>query len=147
MGPTTRVRAIVVSPWLPAGAGVGAVLCLLAPWVRSGTIDRSTVALLSSASALEIWDGRTEAIALGAWFLLPVLAASAVIAAGWERPRFSAWSVLPIGPLMVIAWLAVARSPFDARWGAWLGTASGLTATTLAGFLLIRRTKRAADTT
>ena len=133
--------------WLPANVAVLSVLCLLAPWARTGTVDRSTVGLLSSASALDVWGGRDEAMALAAWYLLPMLAAVAVLAAAWGHPRFSAWSVVPIGPLMVMAWLAVVWSPFDARWGAWLGTASGLTATTLAGFLLIRRTKRAADTT
>ncbi|MEQ8842435.1 MAG: hypothetical protein RIB98_15740 [Acidimicrobiales bacterium] len=139
-------RLIRVPIGLPATLGVLAVLCLLAPWVRSGSVDRSTIDLLSSASALELWDGRDEAIALGAWFLLPVLAAAAALAAAWGHRRFSAWCVVPIGPLMAMAWLAVVWSPFDARWGAWLGTMTGTAATTLAGSLLFTRSTQAAPT-
>ena len=118
---------------------VASVLCLLAPWVRSGQVDRSTVELLSSASALDLWDGREEYLALGSWFLLPLLAAGGALGAGWQRPVFSAGCVLPIGPLMALAWLAVVWSPFEARWGAFSGTGLGLTATVLAGLLLIQR--------
>ena len=133
--------------WLPAAVGVVAVLCLLAPWARSGRVDRSTIELLSSASALARWDGNDERLALAAWFLLPVLAAAAAVGAGWGTPRFSAACVLPIGPLMAMAWLAVVRSPFDARWGALAGTVTGLTATVLAALLLIRTREPAEGTT
>lgn len=119
--------------WLPAATGVVAVLCLLAPWARSGRVDRSTIELLSSASALALWDGNDERLALAAWFLLPLLAAASAVAWGFGSVRFSAVCVLPIGPLMATAWLAVVLSPFDARWGAWLGTVLGLAATFLAG--------------
>ena len=133
--------------WLPATAAVASVSCLLAPWVRSGRVDRSTIDLLSSASALDVWDGREEMIALSAWYLLPLLAAGATIGAGWHRRRFSAACALPIGPLMALAWLAVVWSPFDARWGAPLGTALGLTASILAGLVLIRRSNSVEGTT
>lgn len=133
--------------WMPATASVAAVSCLLAPWVRSGRVDRSTIDLLSSASALDVWDGREEMLALGAWYLLPLLAAGAVIGAGWHRPGFSAACALPIGPVMALAWLAVVWSPFDARWGAPLGTALGLTASSLAGLVLKRRSSSAEGTT
>jgi hypothetical protein len=143
--PSTAWRAIPTG--LPAAAAAASVLCLLAPWVRSGRVDRSTIDLLSSASALALWDGREEYLALGSWYLLPLLAAGAIVAAGWGRPRFSAACVLPIGPLMALAWLAVVRSPFDARWGALLGTVLGLIATVLAGLLLMRTRKPAEGTT
>ncbi|MEZ5245916.1 MAG: hypothetical protein R2707_12530 [Acidimicrobiales bacterium] len=132
---------------LPALAGVASVLCLLAPWARSGRVDRSTIDLLSSASALALWDGGEEYLALASWYLLPLLAAGAIVAAAWGRSRFSARCVVPIGPLMALAWLAVVRSPFDARWGALLGTVLGLIATVLAGLLLMRTRKPAEGTT
>lgn len=126
---------------------VVSVLCLLGPWLRSGQVDRSTVELLSSASALELWTGREEWLALGAWYLLPVLAAGAVVGAGWGRRVFSAACAVPIGPLMALAWLAVVWSPFDVRWGALAGTASGLGASALAGLLLIQGSTAAEGTT
>jgi len=124
-------------------AAVASVLCLLAPWVRSGHVDRSTIDLLSSASALQLWDGRQEFIALSAWYVLPVLAAASVLLAGWRRIRFSAGFALPIGPLMVAAWAAVLWSPFALRWGAWLGMVLGLTTSFFATLLLIQGRNRA----
>lgn len=136
-----------VPVWLPAATAVVTVACLLAPWVRSGQVDRSTVDLLSSASALDLWDGREEILALAAWYLLPLLAAGAAVGAGWGRRAFSAGCVLPIGPLMALAWLAVVLSPFEARWGAAVGTILGLTASLLAGLLLISTELPAEGTT
>ena len=122
---------------MPAAAAAASVLCLLAPWVRSGQVDRSTIDLLASASALDLLDGRNEFAALAAWYSLPVLAAGAVIAAGWHRRRLTAGFSLPIGPLMLLALWAVAASPFTTRWGAWLGALLGLLASFLASWLLI----------
>jgi hypothetical protein len=126
-----------VRPWMPATAAVASVLCLVAPWVRTGRVDRSTIDLLSSASALDVLEGRNEVIALSAWYLLPLLAAGAAVSAGWQRRRLTAGFALPIGPLMILAWWAVAMSPFDTRWGSWLGATVGLTATLLAALVLM----------
>jgi len=137
------LREREIQPWLPAVAAVASVLCLLAPWVRSGRVDRSTIELLSSASALDLWTGREEVIALSAWYVLPVLAAVSVLAAGWRRNRFSAWCAMPIGPLMAAAWAAVAWSPFEVRWGGWAGMILGLMTSLFASLLLIvEREKR-----
>lgn len=138
-----RPSRLRVPVWLPASAAVASVVCLLAPWLRSGRVERSTVGLLSSASALEVWTGREEVLALAAWYSLPLLAAAAVVGAGWQRPTFSAACVLPIGPLMAMAWLAVVWSPFEARWGAAAGTLLGLMASLLGGLLLMSKTNPA----
>lgn len=128
-----------IPSWIPAVGAVASVLSLLAPWVRSGRVDRSTIDLLSSASALDVWSGGEEIVALSAWYLMPVLAAGAVIGVGWQRIRFSAWCAVPIGPLMTAAFAAVVWSPFAVRWGAWLGIALGLTTSFFASLLLIGR--------
>jgi hypothetical protein len=127
-----------VDPWMPASVAVLAAVSLLAPWARSGRVDRSTIDLLSSAGALDLLTGRAEVMALASWYLVPLLAAGGAIAAGWHRQRLTGGFVLPIGPLMGLAWLAVLRSPLDTRWGAGLGVVAGLIASTLAGLLLMR---------
>jgi hypothetical protein len=127
-----------IDPWMPASIAVFAAVSLLAPWARSGRVDRSTIELLSTAGALDLLAGWAEVVALVSWYLVPLLAAGAAVAAGWQRQRLTAGFVLPIGPLMGLAWLAVLRSPLETRWGAGLGVASGLMASTLAGLLLMR---------
>ena len=131
---------------MPAAAAVAAALCLVAPWVRSGTVDRSTIDLLSSASALDLLDGRDEIVALSAWYLVALLAAGAAISAGWQRSRLTGAFALPIGPMMILGWWAVAMSPFDTQWGAWLGAVVGVAATVLAGLLLLQSMDRRKET-
>lgn len=137
-----RAQRTGVAGWTPAVAAVGAAVFLLAPWAGSGRVDRSTLDLLTTASALDVWEGPGEILAVGTWYLVPVLGAAALVAAGWHRPGFSAACALPIGPLMALAWLAVVRSPFEARWGAVAGTVSGLAASASAGLLLLERRSR-----
>lgn len=120
-----------------AVAAGAAAVSLLAPWVRSGRVDRSTIELLESASALDVLDGRAEIGALAAWYIVPVLAAGAAVSAGWHRKRLTAAFALPMGPLMLFAWWAVASSPLDTRWGAALGGLLGACASVLATLLLI----------
>ncbi len=127
-----------IDPWMPASVAVIAAVSLLAPWARSGRVDRSTIELLSTAGALDLLVGWAEVATLVSWYLVPVLAAAAALAAGWHRKRLTGGFVLPIGPLMGLAWFAVLRSPLESRWGAGLGVAAGLIATTLAGLLLMR---------
>lgn len=123
--------------WAAAAAGTVSALTLLGPWVRSGRTDRSTLDLLRSAGALDVLDGADRVAALLAWYLVPVLAAVAVVAAAWQRPRLTAAVVVPMGPMMVMAFRAVSAAPFDVRWGAVAGIVAGLTATGLGVLLLV----------
>lgn len=123
--------------WIAVGAGLVTVAALLCPWARSGTVDRSSIELLGSASALDVLgDGERAAVVVG-WFLVVVLVAGALVAAAWGRPSLGAVLALPIGPAMAIAWWAVAASPLMVRWGAPMGTISGLTASA-AGALVLK---------
>ena len=131
-----RLRSIMVA------LSVGAVLCLLAPWMRSGSVDRSSIEVLSSASALQVLGGTREWLVLAAWVALPIAAALVLVAAAWGSVRLSSVAALPIGPSMVVALVAVQSSPFDVLWGAWLGASLGLTATVLASLILIDGMKR-----
>ena len=132
-----------VRPWMAAVAAVATALCLLTPWAGSGQVDRSTIELLGSAGALDLLEGRNEVIALAGWFAVPLLAAMAAVGAGWGRRRLTAWSALPMGPVMVMAWWAVASSPLEARWGAVLSALVGLMASSLAGLVLMSRDESA----
>lgn len=123
--------------WAAAVAGAISALTLLAPWVRSGRVDKSTVDLLRSAAALEVLGDTGRIAAVAAWYLIPVLAAVAVVAAAWQRPRLTAAAVVPMGPMMVVAFRAVSAAPFDVRWGALSGVVAGLTASGLGALLLI----------
>jgi hypothetical protein len=135
-----------VSPWWTAAATVSCALSLLAPWGRSGRVDRSSVELLASAGALEFLSPTEHLLLVGAWFLIFVGAAGAVVAAAWRSPRLVAASAAPMGPAMVLAWWAVGVSPLQTRWGATVGLVVGLTATAMAILLLIEWSRPAEGT-
>ncbi len=127
------------SPWVAVGAGLVTVGALLCPWARSGTVDRSTIELLGSASALDLFgDAERTAVIVG-WFVVVVLVAGALVAAAWGQPALGAVLALPIGPAMAVAWWAVAASPLMVRWGAPMGTVSGLTASAAGALVLMER--------
>jgi hypothetical protein len=132
-------RLPIVSPWVPVGAGLATLVALMCPWARSGRVDRSTIELLGSASALDLLDDGQKIAAVGGWFLVVVLVAASLAAVGWEQPSLGAVFALPVGPLMIAAWFAVASSPLMVRWGAPMGTVSGLTASTTAALVLLER--------
>jgi len=129
-----------------AGAGLLGALALLAPWAGSGTTDRSSIELLTSAGVLDLITGWQKSAAILAWYLVVVLAAVAVVAVAWGHTTAGAAALLPIGPAMMVSAAIVARSPLPLRWGALVGVVSGLTATAVAILILMRDSSNGKDT-
>lgn len=143
MRPVIR-RLPSLSPWVPVGGCLLTIVALLCPWARSGTVDRSSIELLGSASALDVLTDGQRIVAAGAWFTVVALGAGALVAAAWGRRTIVAVMALPVGPAMVAAWLAVQSSPLMVRWGAPMGTVTGVTAS-IAAILVLLDADQAAD--
>ena len=77
-------------PFVALGLGIVSTVCLVLPWVRVGTRDRSSIDLIGSAGALDIIEGATKAIVILLWFLLPLLVAAAMLALAAGRTRLLA---------------------------------------------------------
>ena len=122
---------------VPVTAALTAVSLLL-PWSRSGDNDRSSIELLRTAGVLDVVSTSTRWLLVSAWFLVIVLAAGSILAAGWHRLHLAAIAAVPLAPAVVVAVVVVLRSPLPVRWGAIVGCAAGLTATARSSVILIR---------
>lgn len=71
---------------MAAGAGIAVVGSLL-PWVRSGRARRNSYDVFALADRLGFAQGGAVAEGLRWWPLVPLLAATAVIAVWWGWPR------------------------------------------------------------
>lgn len=122
--------------WAPVVMGLVSAAALLGPWLRSGTVDRSSVDLIGSATALDVLSGTTRVVVVGAWLTVVVLVAVALVTAAWDRPRVALAVLLPVGPLLVAAWILLAGSPLEVRWGAVMAGISGAVTSILAAGML-----------
>jgi hypothetical protein len=136
------MRGRAIPGWAPAAVALVSVASLFAPWLRSGQRQRSSIELLDSASALRVLEGSREWLAVSAWVAIPVLTGFALVALAWGRERMSARLLLPVGPLLGLAFLTVTTSPFSVLWGAFLGVSAGLATTSLASLILIAELPR-----
>ena len=118
-----------------AALGVAAACGLLLPWVTTGGRSRSTVELMSSASALDLLDGWTRILVVGGWMLVVVGAALGLLGVAWERPGVARIGLLAVGPALVGAALLIAWSPLSIAWGAWVASGMGATASIGSGLL------------
>lgn len=136
------MRGRAISGWAPVAVALVSVASLFAPWLRSGQRQRSSIELLDSASALRVLEGSREWLAMSAWVAIPVLTGLALVAIAWGRAQVSAWLLLPVGPVLTLAFLTVMTSPFALLWGAFLGVVAGLTTTLLASLILMAALSR-----
>ena len=118
-----------------AALGVAAALGLLLPWATTGGRSRSTVDLVSSASALDLLDGWVRILVVGGWMLVVVGAAAGLLGVAWERPGIARAGLLVVGPALVGAAVLVAWSPLSIAWGAWVSSGMGATASIGSGLL------------
>jgi len=126
--------------WVAVGvvASTLAAAALLSPWVALGSRRFSSLDLISSASALELVEGRRKLMVLAAWMIVPVFTAASYVLAALGRWRLWACALLPIGPTYALGLVATAsRSPLRTQWGLHLGTAAGATATLVGVVLLV----------
>lgn len=110
--------------WAAAALASGflAAVTLVLPWVNISGRSRSTIDLISSASALDVLDGSWKALVISGWLLFPVVVAVAIIVAASGRLKTAAWLMLPMEMLlavMVVA-LRLLLGEGTIAWGAWL---------------------------
>lgn len=114
-------------------SGCVAAGSLILPWFQVSGRPRSTIDVISSATALDVLDGLKKWAVLGIWVTIPLAVAAGL--AGWalHRVRASAWSIAVSGIAMTIACIFAAWSVRDPiAWGWWVSVGSGLTATVAA---------------
>jgi len=74
---------------LVLGGAVAVVGASFLPWVRSGSASRSSYEVVEAADRLGVTGG-AGALAVRAWFLLPLVVAGACLAASLGRERLAA---------------------------------------------------------
>ena len=113
----TRSRLVAWLPRAALGLAVGLLFGSFLPWLRSGTRDRNSYAVVDAADALGVldnWGGSTSA---RIWYCLPLLVAFVAAAFVAGRHRLLALSSFVAGALGVVGGLATYRSPLAPRYG------------------------------
>lgn len=111
-----------------AVAAVLAIVGLLLPWAGSGTRARSTIELLAVAGALELIEPWQRVLLLGIWMAVVVSAAVGLCLITSGRMGAGASCLVPIGPVLAIALVVIARSSLTLEWGAVMATGWGVVA-------------------
>ena len=127
--------------WIVAATAVAAAFGLLLPWAESGSRSRSSIELLRSAAALDLFSTVERWLLVLAWFAVVALAAAGLIAVAWHRIELGAVAFGVIGPALVIAVVVVRRSPLGVDWGAYASSGLGVVASIGSGMLLTRRSR------
>ncbi len=100
-------------------AGVATACSLLLPWFHVGGPPRSTLEVIAAAGALDVIEGRTRALVVAAWTVVPVSVALALFAAAARRARLAGGLVAGSCSLVVgIACLLALTRPGLLAWGA-----------------------------
>ena len=112
---------------------------LALPWIAiGGAPGRSSIDLIGSINALDIVGGLTLALILGAWLLVPVGAAGALLLGAAGRPRTAAVVVLVVSLLVGVGALAiVATGGVGLAWGGVLGAVTAGAAIVSAALALL----------
>lgn len=118
-----RVRAL---DYLLGGALALAVADTFAPWLRSGSSQRTSYQVVRAAKELELLGGRWESVIRAVWSFMPFLAAVALVAVVLGRTRPGAGLAVVVGAMEAVLALVVMKSPRSADWGARAGLAVGL---------------------
>ena len=138
---TDRYRGRVASgrrEWGVAIIGVVAALSLLLPWARTGSRSRSSIDLMSSATALDIVSGWQRLAMFVGWFGVVAAAAAGLLLVARDRPRLGVRMGLVVGPALGVAVAAVVASPFQLAWGAWFASGLGATASIGSGLVVLK---------
>ena len=114
-------------------AGFLAVISLVLPWFDLLGKQRSSIDILSSASALDVIDGFVKVVVLAGWLLAPLLVAIAMPLAASGRHRAAAALLVPVGIVVFAAALFGALvDDIDIVWGAIFGAVFAATASVFA---------------
>lgn len=102
------------------------VFALLAPWMRVGSVGKSSIELLADAGALDVLTGRVEVVVLVVWGSVPILAGVGLLALAARRWRLGAGVFAVVGLLLLGAAVAlVGFAMGHVAWGALVGGACG----------------------
>lgn len=104
------------------GAGFLATVSLVLPWFTIAGQSRSSIDLLSSASALDVIEGGAKVAVIGCWLLAPVLVAAAMLVAASGRHRASALFLAPVViATFFVAFVGLLVDDIRLAWGALAG--------------------------
>ncbi len=110
-------------------SGLLTVALLFAPWGRSGTVDRTSLELLTTAGSVRVVTGGLRWCALSAWWSVTLVVAVSTAVRVFGRPRVAdrllALLVAGVGPLVVGV---IASGAVRVRWGLWAALAAAMTA-------------------
>lgn len=123
-----------------AGAIAVAVTSFL-PWATSGRASRTSYELVDAVERLDVLDGVGAAIA-PAWYLVPLLAAAAFLAAVLGRTLLVAASAAFVGTAAILFAVAVNSSPLSADVGCAAAVLAGVVSVAGAGVAVSQRSAR-----
>lgn len=97
------------------------VASTFAPWLRTGSAERTSYEAARSAVNLDLVDGVVARLARTVWPFVPLLAALAALALVAGLPRLAAAGAVVVAVLVGAFALVVAASPRHRAWGCPLG--------------------------
>ena len=100
-----RISGAVITAISAAVIGLAAYL----PWLRTGHVTRNSFQMMRTAELLDVVTG-VAAVALRAWYLVPVLVALVWLAAALDRPRLMATLALVLAGATAAVASVVLRS-------------------------------------
>lgn len=99
-----------------------ATLSLAMPWFTIAGRSRSSVDLLSSASALDVIDGWVKIAVIGGWLLAPVIVAAAMLVAASGRHTSGAALLSPVAVVtLAVVVIGAVNDRLELAWGAMIG--------------------------
>lgn len=123
---------------LALGAGFLATISLVLPWFTIAGRSRSSIDLVSSASALEVIDGPAKVAVVACWLCAPLLVALAMLVAASGRHRAGALLLSPVtGILLLVVIIGVLVDDIRLAWGATFGLVFAAAASTCAIMVLV----------
>ena len=105
---------------------VAGIAITFAPWLRSGSSQRTSYGVVRAADRLDVLGGSWGVAVRGGWSFLPLAAACAGVAITLRRPRTAAALALVVGLAEASLAVVVMSSPRSTDWGARGGLAAGV---------------------
>ncbi len=123
---------------LALGAGFLATISLVLPWFTIAGRSRSSIDLVSSASALEVIEGPVKVAVIACWLCAPLLVALAMLVAASGRHRAGALLLSPVtGIMLLVVIIGTVVDDIRLAWGATFGLVFAAAASTCAIMVLV----------
>ena len=106
------------------GLVVAATVVTFVPWGSSGSRARNSYEIVDVADRAGVVPASLGSLAM-AWFLIPVLCGSILLAIAARRVRLAAGGAATLGGLVTAGGVLVARSPLVTEPGAFVGVGVG----------------------